>query len=291
MDLSTNFMGMKLKNPLILSSGPLTRNGEMMLKAIEAGVGAVVTETILNEVRPNVIPRLVSKGNGLQNIRLYSDFLLEDWEKEIGMIKNAGGVVIANILAHSPSEMAYLGKRVEKFGADAIELGISSPHGEGLEGIGASPEDLYEMVKRVVSSVKIPVMVKLSANVTNLPLLAKAAKNGGAKGLSAINTIRSIMGVDIETMTPLLQTYGGYSGDPIRPIGLASVATISQSVDLPISGIGGISSYKHFLEYVMLGADTCQIQTAIILKGYAVISQILTDLKVWMEKKIYFLFK
>lgn len=282
MDLSTDFMGLHLKNPLLLSSGPLSSSGEMMLKALDAGVGAVVTETILNEIRPNVRPRLVHRGEGMQNIWLYTELNLEDWKREIGIVKEAGGTLIANILAYSPSEMAFLARKVESFGADAIELGISSPHGEGIEITASHPNEIQDLVRSVVDSVGIPVMVKLASNVTNLALIAQAAQKAGAQGISAINTVRSILGVDIESRDPLLPTYGGYSGDPIRPIGLAAVATIKQSVDLPVSGIGGISSYEHILEYFMLGADTCQLHTALLLHGYQLIPEILTGLERWL---------
>ena len=287
MDLTSDLMGIKLKNPLILSSGPMSRSGEMMIKALDAGASAVVTETILNEIRPNVRPRMINRGEGLQNIRLYSEFTLEEWEREIAMVKDHGGVVIANILAHSPSEMAFLGRTVEKYGADAIELGVSSPHGEGLAVLGSDPSSLFEMVKRVVDSVDIPVMVKLSPYVNNLAALARAAEKGGAKGISAINTVRSIMGVNIDDMVPLLPTYGGYSGEPIRPIGLGAVATICQTVDINVSGIGGISQFNHLLEYLMLGADTCQLQSALIFHGFELIGEILVSLEKWMEEKGY----
>ncbi len=285
MDLSSNLMGIPLKNPLILSSGPMSRSGEMMIKALDAGAAAVVTETILNEIRPNVRPRMFNRGQGLQNIRLYSEFSLEEWEREIAMVKERGGILIANILAHSPSEMAFLGRTVESYGADALELGVSSPHGEGLAVLGSDPENLYELVKTVAQSVNIPVMVKLSPYVNNLAALAKAAQLGGAKGISAINTVRSIMGVDIDQMVPLLPTYGGYSGEPIRPIGLGAVATICQTVDLSVSGIGGISKFNHLLEYLMLGADSCQLQSALIFHGFSVISEILSELESWLEDK------
>ncbi|MBN2656675.1 MAG: 4Fe-4S binding protein [Spirochaetales bacterium] len=287
MDLSCELMGIKLKNPLIISSGPLTRSGEMMIKALDAGASAVVTETILNEIRPNVRPRLTGHDGALQNIRLYSEYSLEEWKRQIGMVKEHGGVVIANILAHSPSEMAFLGRTVERYGADALELGISSPHGEGLSVLGCDPPNLYETVRKVVEAVNIPVMVKLSPNVNNLAALAKAAEDAGADGISAINTIRSILGVDINSMSPFLPTYGGYSGDPIRPIGLGAVATICQTVNLSVSGIGGISRFNHLLEYIMLGASTCQLQSALIFKGLGVIGEILEDLRGWMESKGY----
>jgi dihydroorotate dehydrogenase subfamily 1 len=280
-------MGIPLKNPLILSSGPMSRSGAMMIKALEAGVSAVVTETILNEIRPNVRPRMINQGEGLQNIRLYSEYTLEEWEREIGLVKEFGGIVVANILAHSPSEMAFLGRTMEHYGADAIELGVSSPHGEGLAVLGSDPDSLYQMVHEVVKVVNIPVMVKLSPYVNNIAALAGAAERGGASGISAINTVRSILGVNLDDMVPLLPTYGGYSGDPIRPIGLGAVATICQTVDLSVSGIGGISNFRHLLEYIMLGAQTCQLQSALILHGFDLIGEILHSLDNWMEEKGY----
>ncbi|PAB60066.1 tRNA-dihydrouridine synthase [Anaeromicrobium sediminis] len=287
MNLSVNFMGIELKNPLIIAAGPWTRNGEMMKKAVDAGVGAVVTETIVNEIRANVRPRLVEKEGGMQNIGLYSEFTLEEWENEIGYVKEQGGVVIANILAQTPSEMAYIASRVEKFGADAIELGVASPHGEGIEVLASNPYQLYEITNRVVERVKIPVMVKLSPNVTNVAKLAKVAEKAGASAISAIDTVRSIIGVDVKAGKPLLPTYGGYSGTPIRPIGLAAVASISQAINLQVCGIGGIENYYNILEYMMLGASTIQMGTSIILNGFDHIGKVIYDLEKWMIDNRY----
>jgi len=284
MNLSVDFMGLKLKNPIIVAAGPWTRNGEMIKKAIQSGASAVITETILNEIRPNVRPRLTSNGKGVQNIRLYSEIELEEWEDEIAIAKSCGGVVIANILAHTPSEMAYIASRLEKFGADAIELGVASPHGEGVEVMASDPQKIYEITRKVSESVKIPVMVKMSQSVTNMAKLARSIETGGASAISAIDTIRSILGVDINTGKPYLPTYGGYSGAPIRPIGLAAVATIAQATRLPVCGIGGIESFENVLEYIMLGASAVQIGTSIMLNGYDYINTILTDLSSWMEK-------
>ncbi len=287
MSVSVNFMGLKLNNPIVVAAGPLTGSGEMIRKAIEAGAGAVVTKTIANEVRPNVRPRIVSNSLGMQNIELYSDYTLEEWEREIYYAKEKKGVVIANILAHTPSEMAYLAKKVEKFGADAIELGISIPHGEGIEVLITDPKRLYSLTKSAVDSVKIPVMVKFSANVNNMASLARTVMQAGASAISAIDTVRSIIGVDIEKGRTLLPTYGGYSGEGIRPIGLAAVASISQAVKIPVSGIGGINNYQNALEYIMLGASTVQLCTTLMLNGYEGISEILNDIENWMERKGY----
>lgn len=284
MDLSVNFIGLSLKNPILVSAGPLTSSGKMMKKAIDAGAGAVVTKTIANEIRPNVRPRLYILNGGLNNIELYSDFTLEEWEHEIAYAKKHGAIVIANILGHTPSEIAYIAHKVERFGADAIELGISCPHGEGLEGVASEPFKLYEFTKAVFQKVKIPIMVKLSSNVSNIVKLAKAAEKAGASAISGIDTVRAIAGVDIETGKALLPTYGGYSGDVIRPIGLAAISSVSQATSIPTCGIGGISNYRHILEYMMLGSSVVQICTSILIHGHERIGQILIDLENWMEQ-------
>lgn len=287
MDLSVNFLGLSLKNPIIVSAGPLTGSGSMMRKAIEAGAGAVVTKTIANEIRPNVRPRLVKGREGLHNIELYSGFTLEEWENEIAYAKIHGAVVIANILGHTSSEIAYIAQKVEQFGADAVELGVSCPHGEGLEGVISEPSKLYEFTKAVVDRIKIPVMVKLSSNTVNVVKLARAAEKAGASAISGIDTVRSIAGVDIEKGRVLLPTFGGYSGDAIRPIGLAAIASIAQATSIPICGIGGITNYEHILEYMMLGASTVQVCTSIILNGYEHISTLLDGLNGWMAQHSY----
>ncbi len=287
MSLSVDFMGIKLKNPIIVAASPLTGSGSMMRKAVEAGAGAVVTQTIANEVRQNVRPRIAANYLGMQNIELYSNLTLEEWEREIYYAKERDAVVIANILAHTPSEMAYMANKVERFGVDAIELGISIPHGEGVEVLISDMERLYKLTKLAVDSVKIPVMVKFSANVSNLTALAKVAEKAGASAISGIDTLRSILGVDIDRGRVLLPTYGGYSGEGIRPIGLAAIASISQAVKIPVSGIGGINDYKNVIEYIMLGASTVQLCTSLIMNGYGRIGEIIGDLENWLEQKGY----
>lgn len=287
MSLSVDFLGMKLKNPIIVAASPLSGNGSMIKKAIDAGAGAVVTQTIANEVRQNVRPRIAANSLGMQNIELYSNITLEEWEREIYYVKEKDAIVIANILAHTPSEMAYIAKKVERFGVDAIELGISIPHGEGVELLISDMERLYNLTKMAVDSVNIPVIVKFSPNVSNLTSLAKVVERAGASAISAIDTIRSILGVDIDRAKVMLPTYGGYSGEGIRPIALATVAGISQAVKIPVSGIGGIENYKNVLEFMMLGASTVQLCTSLIMNGYGRIGEILVDLENWLEEKGY----
>lgn len=287
MDLSVNIMGLKLKNPIIVAAGPLTGSGELMRRAVDAGAAAVVTKTIVNEIRPNVRPRLYARSGSMQNIELYSEYTLEEWEKEICYAKKHGAIVIANIMGYTPSEVSYIAKRVEQFGVDAIELGMSIPHGEGLEVLVSDPGRLYELVSSVVAKVKIPVAVKLSSNVANIAVLAKAAEKAGAAAISAIDTVRCIIGVDLESGKTLLPTYGGYSGDAIRPIGLAAVASITQAVNIPVLGIGGVGSHEHALEYMMLGASAVQLCTKLVTDGIEHISTVVSGLGQWMEAHSY----
>ncbi len=283
--MKTDFLGLKMKNPIIISAGPWNRDGKSIRKNIAAGAGAVITETIVTDTLLDVRPRIAYNGQGAQNIRLYSEIQVEGWQREMDIAKSKEGVVIASVWAHTPSELAYLAMKMEKFGADAIELGISSPMGESLEVVASNPERVYEMTREVVRNVKIPVIAKLSQNATNISKVAKAVKSAGGAGVSAINTIRCILGVDIDKMQPTLSTYGGYSGAPIRPLGLASVAAIAQAVDIPIAGIGGIENYRNVLEYIMLGASAVEIGTTVMVNGSERIGEIVNDLEKWADEK------
>ncbi|MBN7773655.1 dihydroorotate dehydrogenase [Clostridium aminobutyricum] len=282
--MKTEFLGLKMKNPVMVAAGPWSRDGSSIRKGIAAGAGAVVTETIVTDVAVDVRPRIAYNGCGVQNIRMYCDIQVEGWQKDLEYAKKNGGIVIASISAHTPSELAYLASKMEVFGADAIEISLSNPMWESLEIVASDPETIFQMTKEVVDNVKIPVAVKLSQNVTNISRVAKAAQKAGASGVSAINTIRCILGVDLEKCEPTLTTYGGYSGAPIRPLGLASVATVAQAVDVPICGIGGVENYQHVLEYIMLGASAVQVGTAVMLHGHGIISEMIHDLETWERK-------
>ena len=281
--LKTNFLGLELKNPIIIAAGPWNRDGAALKASLAAGAGAVVTESIVSDTLLDVRPRIACDKNGAQNIRLYSDIQIEGWERELDIAKSNGGIVIASISAHTPSELVYLASKLEKFGADAIEISVSNPMGEGLEVVASHADVVYEMTKEVVGAVKLPVMVKLSQNTTNISKVAKAVKAAGGSCVSAINAVRGILGVDIENAKPTLSTYGGVSGEYIRPLGLASVATISQTVDIPICGIGGITSGKNAIEYIMLGASAVQVGSTVMLEGRNAVERIAEEMAIWMD--------
>lgn len=283
--MKTDFLGLKLKSPVMAASGPWSGDGESIRQLLKAGAGAVVTESVVSDRVLDVRPCIAYDGIGAQNIRRYNDIQIEGWEREMEIAKSEEGAVIASVSAHTPSELAYLATKMEKFGADAIEISVSNPMWEALEVMASHPDTIYDITKEVVSNVKIPVLVKLSQNATNISAVAKAVKQAGGSGVSAINTVRCILNVDIETGEPCLATYGGYSGSPIRPLGLASVATIAQTVEIPICGIGGIMDYRNALEYLMLGASAVQVGTAVMLEGPKALSRIAEDLEAWAEKK------
>lgn len=290
--LSVEAMGLKLKNPVIVSAGPWTRGHKGIRAALNSGAAAVVTETIVAEPYPDLSPRYAYDGRGLQNIRMYSALDMEEWIDEFKQIKKEGrsagdGLIIANITAGTPSELAYLARKFEKAGVDALELGLACPMGEGTEIVAANPNKTYAFTKEVVANVSIPVMVKLTQSMNNLPEVVAAVEKAGASGITAINTMRCILGINVDTGDPILPTYGGYSGSPIRPLGLATVAGIAQSTELPIFGIGGVENYRNVLEYIMLGASAAEVGTAILVNGYGIIPEMLSNLERWMKKHHY----
>lgn len=281
--LKTDFLGIKLDNPVMIAAGPWNRDGKGIKESLKAGAGAAVTESIVSDTMLDVRPRISCDEKGAQNIRLYSDIQIEGWEREMSIAKSGGGVVIASVSGHTASEVAYLASKLEKFGADAIELSVSNPAVESLEVVASHADIIYEMTGEIVTAVKIPVIVKLSQNTTNISKVARAVKEAGGSGVTAINTVRGILGVDIEKAEPMLSTYGGISGEYIRPLGLASVATIAQTVDIPICGVGGIAGYRNALEYMMLGATAVQVGTAVMLEGRDVIRKIVQELEIWVQ--------
>ncbi len=281
--LKTNYLGLKLENPIIVAAGPWNRDGKEIKASLDSGAGAAVTESIVSDTVMDVRPRIAADSMGAQNIRLYSDIQIEGWEREMNIAKADGGIVIASISGHSPSEVAYMASKMEKFGADAIELSVSNPAVESLEVVASDPDTVFEMTKAVVSAIHIPVTVKLSQNTTNIAKVAKAVKAADGSGVTAINTVRGILGVDIEHANPALSTYGGISGEYIRPLGLASVAAIAQTVDIPICGVGGISSAKHVLEYMMLGSSAVQVGTCVMTEGRGIIRKIVQELEIWAQ--------
>lgn len=285
--LSSKYLGLTLKNPVMISAGPWSHDAARIKKGFKAGASAVITTSIVNDARPPHRPRLFLNDNHLGNIKLYSEKSLEDWKRIIGEIKDSGGTLIASIMGETPSEIAYLAERVERFGADAIEIGAASPHGEGVEIKCSDPEFVYSYTSLAVETVNIPVSIKLAATITNPVAVAKAAEAAGAQGISGIDAVRSLIGIDIEHEKPFLPSLGGLSGSSIKPISLALTSIVSGSVKTPACGIGGVGSYEDVLDYIMSGASAVQVGSSILTNGFENITRIIEDLHAWLDKKGY----
>lgn len=307
MDLSMEFCGLTFPNPFVLSSAPPTTNGEMIMRAFDEGWGGAVTKTIGPAKIPvhNVTPRLArldhhdKTGVGLLNIELISQYKPERWLADIREIKEKypRNILIASIMAEVIKEdWQELSIAVVEAGADAIELNLSCPHGMPEKGMGSAMGQDEGIVRKITGWVKevstVPVLVKLTPNVTDIRIPARAALKAGADAITAINTVAGLMAVDINTFSPKPSvqgrgTYGGYSGTGVKPIGLRAVAEIARETGLPISGLGGIGNWEDALQYLLVGSGTLQVCTAVMFDGYEIIEDLCHGLKCFMYENGY----
>jgi dihydropyrimidine dehydrogenase (NAD+) subunit PreA len=295
--------GLKFENPFILSSAPPTSSGVLIRNAFNKGWAGAVVKTIRDEdvINSNVSPRLSvlrNKNNviGLENIEMISDKPITYWLKEINDIKKeySDKILIASIMGNGIDSWKKIAKRVSDEGADALELNFSCPNGVTAQGLGLAIGQDIKAIELITENVKkvagIPVIVKLTPNVTDIALTAKAAVKGGADGITAINTVSSLIGIDIETLNPLpdingYSTFGGLSGACIKPIGLRCIAEIAKSVNVPLYASGGISDWKNAVEYIAVGASVLQICTEVMLKGISIIDDLKNGLTDYLNRK------
>ena len=306
-DLSADCAGIKSPNPFWLASAPPTNSGAQIMRAFEYGWGGAVWKT-LGQDPPviNVSSRYGSmdlggqKVAGFNNIELITDRPLETNLKEIAEVKKRfpKHAVIASLMVPCEKKAWHdIVKKVCDVGSDGIELNFGCPHGMSERGMGAAVGQVPEYVKMVTEFVKekstVPVLVKLTPNVADVRFPARAAKQGGADGVSLINTINSIMGVDVETMIPKFAvqgkiSHGGYCGPAVKPIALnmiSQIATDPETVGLPISGIGGISTWSDAVEFMLLGSTSVQLCTAVMHHGFRIVEDLNAGLEGWMKRK------
>jgi dihydropyrimidine dehydrogenase (NAD+) subunit PreA len=308
--LMTNFCGIEMPNPFLLASAPPTATGNMIKRAFKAGWGGAVTKTLVmdKDIVPNVKPRLHSisfpgkhggagKLYGLENIELATDRKLDIWLEEIESVNREypDHLLIASIMGSGDDRDSWqsLAKSCERASAKMLELNFSCPHGFPERGMGCAVGQDPEMCKTITgwvrNSCSIPIMPKLTPNFTDITLPALASITEGADAISAINTVSVIMGVDLESLNPLpdvgsYTTSGGYSGPAIKPIGLKAVSSLYNAVNVPISGVGGIENWKDATEYILLGAATVQLCTAVMFHGYGIIDKLADGLLHFMEE-------
>src|SRR6202162_767668 len=303
-DLTTNFAGIRSPNPFWLASGPPTNCGEQIMRAFDAGWGGAVWKTI-GEPIVNVSSRYSSvdwngqRMMGLNNIELISDRPIETNLREIAEVKKRypQHAVIASLMVESTREAWHdIVQRSEDSGADGLELNFGCPHGMSERGMGSAVGQVPEYTEMITGWVKeaarTPVLVKLTPNISDIRMVARAAKRGGADGLSAINTINSITGIDLDTLTPrpdvgAKSSHGGYCGPAVKPIALHMIQQIGgyEESSLPVSGIGGISGWQDAAEFILLGAGTLQVCTAAMHYGFRIVEDMIDGLSHWMDSK------
>jgi dihydropyrimidine dehydrogenase (NAD+) subunit PreA len=304
-NISANFLGIRSPNPFWLASAPPTDKKVNVLRALEAGWGGVVWKTLGSQVK-NVSSRYSavdyhgSRVMGFNNIELISDRPLELNLREIEeVIKEfPDRAMIVSLMADNTREKWHeLIQQVEDTGAHGLELNFGCPHGMTERGMGAvvgqDPEIARMVVEWVMEKATIPVITKLTPNVHSVVPTGRAAVGAGSNALSLINTIQSITGIDLDTFVPNpyvagKSVFGGYCGPAVKPIALKMLATISQdetTQKVPVSGIGGISTWKDAAEFMLLGATTVQVCTAVMKHGFRIIEDLCEGLNNWMDEK------
>lgn len=300
-DLRTEVNGIRFQNPFLLASGPPGTNARVIARSFDLGWGGVVCKTISLDSSKvvNTAPRygkLRSRDQheviGFENIELISDRPFEVWLDELQQLKKQypDRVLIASIMEEYRRESWHeIVRRVQDTGVDGFEMNLSCPHGlpERKMGMamGEDPGLVTEVVGWVKEVAKIPVWAKMTPNVGDVTAPAKAARRGGADGISAINTILSVIGIDLKTLRPIptvegMSTPGGYSGQAVRPIALRQVMEIARALPgVPVSGMGGIETGLDAAQFFLVGAHTVQICTGAMLRGYEIISELTRDLE------------
>ena len=302
-DISANCGGIKSPNPFWIASAPPANSGEQIQRAFDLGWGGAVWKTLGQPIQ-NVSSRFGSldyrnlKTVGFNNIELITDRPLESNFREIYETKKKfpKHAVVASLMVETREEWKEFIKRSIDAGADGLELNFGCPHGMCERGMGSAvgqePKVNQEITSWAVEYSTVPVLVKLTPNVSDIQPHGLAAQRGGAHGVSLINTIKSIIGVNINTFVPEPRvdgksTNGGYCGPAVKPIALHMVAQLARNEQfkLPISGIGGVSNWRDSVEFLLLGASNVQVCTEIMLRGYRIVEDMIEGLENYMREQ------
>jgi dihydropyrimidine dehydrogenase (NADP+)/dihydropyrimidine dehydrogenase (NAD+) subunit PreA len=308
--LSITVDGLKLPNPFIIASGPPGTNLNVIHRAFREGWGAVIAKTISLDASKviNVTPRygkLHANDKreivGWENIELISDRPIENWLEEFKRCKdqNPNGILIASIMEeYNRDAWIEIVERCQDAGVDGFELNFSCPHGlpERKMGsaMGEAPEILLEVCGWVKDAAKRPVWAKMTPNITHIEDPARAALKAGCQGVSAINTVRCVIGINLETLRPEptvegRTTPGGYSSKAVRPIALRMCMELATMIknefpDRSLSGIGGVETGEDAAQFILVGASTVQVCTGVMKFGYELVKPLCEGLLAFMEK-------
>jgi dihydropyrimidine dehydrogenase (NAD+) subunit PreA len=309
-DLTTDFVGIRSPNPFWLASAPPTDKEYNVRRAFDAGWGGVVWKTLgldphcvnVNGPRYGAVWGADRRLLGMNNIELITDRPLEVNLREITAVKRDWpdrAMVVSLMVPCDEQSWKTILPLVEATGADGVELNFGCPHGMSERGMGSAVGQVPEYIEMVTrwckQTTRMPVIVKLTPNVTDIRAPARAAKAGGADAVSLINTVNSITSVNLDTMSPEPMidgkgTHGGYCGPAVKPIALNMVAEIardSETRGLPISGIGGVTTWRDAAEFLALGAGNVQVCTAAMTYGFKVVQEMTAGLSSWMDDKGY----
>ncbi|WP_409174160.1 NAD-dependent dihydropyrimidine dehydrogenase subunit PreA [Brevibacillus fortis] len=303
-DLSINLAGIQSPNPFWLASAPPTNSGYQVQRAFEAGWGGAVWKT-LGEPIINVTSRFAGLNFGGQrvfgfnNIELITDKPLEVNLKEMDETKRRfpkHALIASLMVEHKQEAWHEIVKKVEAIGVDGLELNFGCPHGMAERGMGSAvgqhPDLIRQQVEWVKEVAQTPVIVKLTPNITDIRFTARAASQGGADAISMINTINSLMGVDLDKWLPIPHVdgkgaHGGYCGPAVKPIALNMVAECARDpkVGIPISGIGGISDWRDTVEFLLMGATGVQVCTAAMHHGFRIVEDMIDGLNNYLDQR------
>jgi dihydropyrimidine dehydrogenase (NAD+) subunit PreA len=304
-DLSVVFCGVKFENPFVLAAAPSTDNADMVARGFEAGwAGAILkTTSVESEVVSLAYPMMVGldidarRLVALENIDLISGRHIDEVERDVRRLKKEfpKKVVAASIMGAKKEHWEELVRRLEAAGVDLIECSFSCPHGMPEKGMGSAVGQSPELTEKTARWVKeaakrVPVIIKLTPQIADIAAAAMAVKRSGADGVTAINTVKGLMGVDLDTFVPYpnvggYSTYGGISGPAIKPVALRCVAEIARKVSIPISATGGVTTWRDAAEFLLLGARTVQVCTEVMRHGFGVIEDLTDGLANYLDDK------
>lgn len=298
--LETKFLNITFPNPFILAAGPPTAKAALVIEAFKTGWGGAVLKTISLEPTPLPKPRLhvIKSGKdkrGMLDIELFSNMPLDRWEDEIDMVRASfpERPLIASIAGGgNPCDWQDVVYRLEPHGINAFEMNMSCPSyaGEKGEKLGQNPEALRKAVSWVRQATNLPVIVKLTPNVTNINSFAIIAMEAGADAFTISNSLLGLGGIDLDTFSPLpnldgFGIFGGYGGPALKPVSLRCTASVAKTLPLPILGCGGISKWHDAAEYLAVGASAVEICTAVMWDGIQIIAPLTDGLERYLDKK------
>lgn len=275
-----------MENPTMLASGIMGETGGSLLAMAKGGAGALVTKSVGSVPRQgHKNPTLVELEYGYMNAMGLPNPGIEAFNEEMYEASKAGIPIVGSVFGSSAEEFASLARRMQDYGAEAVELNLSCPHakGYGME-MGVDPDVVANIIREVKAAVVIPVFAKLTPNTHRLIDVARAAEDAGVDAIVAINTLKA-MKIDVDARMPVLSNrYGGLSGPAVRGVGVRCVYELYEALKIPVIGVGGVEDWRSALEYIMAGAVAVQIGSGVGRVGAKVFGDVCSGMTAYMAE-------